>query len=144
MQTVPFTLVQHNFCVRTVGPPDFHDAENTDKIAEYDNKNAINCKTRNSVESVWVQFKNIRASISSQRLSPNNCKKKQAALFRCHLREHCLCLLLSVLVFHRGRGSASPHTHSHVEEAVCAPITQSAFKKTCRLFVFSFQLLGGV
>ncbi len=45
-----------------VRPYDFHYAENTDRTAEFDNKNAINCKTRNIVEfaKTWRQFIKIR------------------------------------------------------------------------------------
>ena len=40
----------------SLGPYDFHVAENTDGIAEFDNKNGINCKTWNIVKlaKLWM------------------------------------------------------------------------------------------
>ncbi len=40
------------------GPYDFRNPENTDRIAEFDDKNGINCKTRKIVEfaQMWMQF----------------------------------------------------------------------------------------
>ncbi len=44
--------------VHLVGPYDFRDAENTNGITEFDNKNLINCKMQNIVQfaKMWMQF----------------------------------------------------------------------------------------